>query len=1192
MFKSIKTSLLALVVSLFIIPAVSFALPSGCSSVTGYSPLTGIKCDSDSSVSSMPAGCTGSSAFSYLTGERCPISDVTYSASSSLMYDVEQSTSLSACVVIGTPISYITRRSNNTKDVIALQEFLNSTVSPSTGRVYLEDQPNGNYYNNSRAAIIQFQKDYGILPPNPEEQTGYVGVSTRAKIKEVSCGGIKGVSNPVSDSSVGYYTPVKTDTSVITGTLMVYFNGLSQAQIITDGLTKEIAIDSCKRSVGYNLSALSARCTWGGVEIVTYKRSDEVTGVEKAYFGGSNVPSVVKEGVTKDYAIKDCNDMYLASTSTSIMCTWNGDKVYSSGTLSNQSLSASVVEGPQVSLAYDSYSKESMLNAKASVLVNAGDFDLVILKQNNVNWPPVVDQYFYFNMGVVDFAGHKGVGMQNTTVEAYGYQPDLIDKGGYWVIPRGKSAKFGVSQSYNVKKMFAGSYHAVPGFYRYITNTGSSNIISSKDGNYVTIIGETSPYISQAVDQNGYITISGSRLNLSGNQLYINGMGGSMVSKFNPTESKISIKKSDFTLTSDLSIGLNTLKITNSQTGDSNSFSVNINETGGYLPAPVSTSGPKNNVMSCSSPSSTGKQSGEVACYGVWDYGDEFGNDKDMCQTSMYGSAKTGCVVSTSACVSGKATASRIVFPTTSSQDISTMATNFRTSTGAVSSKNLINVWEYTCSGSSVQAVAPTVMFARTSGFVAQTVSTNIVRAKIGSFTIQNTSSEFIIISTSTVNLSFSGSFTSSGVSSLSVNNFGLPIGNPSSGLNYFYQSSLRVSPYATMTFDVYSDIGNVSSGSVTADMTIYYSGETSYKSGSVTATGVPISPVIATLANPVLVSSSPTSQSVLGNSTFGIAKFRLSTAEAGSSAIVRGLNFTTTGEDAIVSMTVNGVTVPVVNYNASVTGLSIPISSLGTDISVAVQFNGFQNSSTGGFLTADVPGVGVTLTYVEASNGAQVISKTTSVSSNKMTLVAYIPTSIPAPTVLNVKWGPQSNSPFNAGNSRVNFPFAGRCFSWTTTECGYSNVKTSGGTCVNGSRYSTDYAETPCYGASTPAPAPTYPTYPGDGGGADYYNYDGGGASLNIKSNLSSNVLNGQVLGASTMCTNIVRNLHRGAESTQVSILQKFLQSKGYMNEVTGFYGDKTIGAVKDYQASTGISQTGMLYEITRQAIRDETCR
>jgi peptidoglycan hydrolase-like protein with peptidoglycan-binding domain len=81
-------------------------------------------------------------------------------------------------------------------------------------------------------------------------------------------------------------------------------------------------------------------------------------------------------------------------------------------------------------------------------------------------------------------------------------------------------------------------------------------------------------------------------------------------------------------------------------------------------------------------------------------------------------------------------------------------------------------------------------------------------------------------------------------------------------------------------------------------------------------------------------------------------------------------------------------------------------------------------------------------------------------------------------------------------------------------------------------------------------------------------------------------------VLGATASCVDIPRNMHRGAESSFVTTLQKFLQSKGLLTEITGFYGDKTIEAVKDYQGSKGLPVTGMVYDATRESIKGETCQ
>ena len=85
------------------------------------------------------------------------------------------------------------------------------------------------------------------------------------------------------------------------------------------------------------------------------------------------------------------------------------------------------------------------------------------------------------------------------------------------------------------------------------------------------------------------------------------------------------------------------------------------------------------------------------------------------------------------------------------------------------------------------------------------------------------------------------------------------------------------------------------------------------------------------------------------------------------------------------------------------------------------------------------------------------------------------------------------------------------------------------------------------------------------------------------------------RVLGAYTSnvsCVDVPRNMHRGAESSSVTTLQEFLIQKGFLTgPSTGFYGDKTVEAVKDYQASRDLPVTGMVYDVTRQTIKAETC-
>lgn len=62
---------------------------------------------------------------------------------------------------------------------------------------------------------------------------------------------------------------------------------------------------------------------------------------------------------------------------------------------------------------------------------------------------------------------------------------------------------------------------------------------------------------------------------------------------------------------------------------------------------------------------------------------------------------------------------------------------------------------------------------------------------------------------------------------------------------------------------------------------------------------------------------------------------------------------------------------------------------------------------------------------------------------------------------------------------------------------------------------------------------------------------------------------------------------------SGEVSALQDFLQTKGFLNsEPSGFFGLLTMGAVKDFQTANSIDPTGYVGPITRGKIRNLSCQ
>lgn len=313
------------------------------------------------------------------------------------------------------------------------------------------------------------------------------------------------------------------------------------------------------------------------------------------------------------------------------------------------------------------------------------------------------------------------------------------------------------------------------------------------------------------------------------------------------------------------------------------------------------------------------------------------------------------------------------------------------------SSNELVSVASSAVTGNTLTISSGAGTFARTSGFTAVSVSPNTNGVKIGSFTIQANSSEGLKVSSIGVNPAV-GTYTISNLSNLTVKMgstvVGTPVGNPATGTSTFSFSDITIPANGTATFDVYADIGGATSGTVTAAMDVTYRGAVSNTTSIAAAAGVAITSAVSSLSAATLQSSSPVAQYVVGGSTFGIATFNLKTASAGTFANVRELRFSTTGTDAIESITVGGVTAPVVSGTSTVTGLNISIGSTGTDVPVTVKYSGFQNTTSGGALQTSVASTSVTLSYIEATSGSgTVITNGTLVASNTHSLVASKPT-------------------------------------------------------------------------------------------------------------------------------------------------------------------------------------------------------
>ena len=317
------------------------------------------------------------------------------------------------------------------------------------------------------------------------------------------------------------------------------------------------------------------------------------------------------------------------------------------------------------------------------------------------------------------------------------------------------------------------------------------------------------------------------------------------------------------------------------------------------------------------------------------------------------------------------------------------------------SSYELVDVALSAVPGNILTVSAGVGAFARTSGFTAVTVAPNTTGVKIGSFTLQANSAEAVKVNSVGVLLTPTNG-TIANYSNVTLKNgstvLGTPVGNPSTGTTTFSFADVTVAANGTLTLDVYADIGSHLTSIIKADMAVTTRGAVSNSTAVSSVAGINITSAASTLAAPSRTSGSPVAQFVVGGSTYGIATFKLSTAAAGTQATVRELRFTTTGLDAIESITVGGVTAPVTGSSAgattTVSGLNIAIGSTGVDVPVTVKFSGFQDTVAAGSLRTSVTPVSITLGHIEATSGSgSVITNTTVVSSNEMTLVASKPT-------------------------------------------------------------------------------------------------------------------------------------------------------------------------------------------------------
>lgn len=111
---------------------------------------------------------------------------------------------------------------------------------------------------------------------------------------------------------------------------------------------------------------------------------------------------------------------------------------------------------------------------------------------------------------------------------------------------------------------------------------------------------------------------------------------------------------------------------------------------------PKPTKAPGKNIFSCNRSVANKIGDAKLACYGMWDYGEDFGGDVNMC--GDYAAGKIGCKVKAPVCSSGSATATLYLGngSLARSSDLGEISKNLGVS-DPTTLKGIAGLWKYTC---------------------------------------------------------------------------------------------------------------------------------------------------------------------------------------------------------------------------------------------------------------------------------------------------------------------------------------------------------------------------------------------------------------------------------------------------------------------------------------------------------------
>ena len=183
------------------------------------------------------------------------------------------------------------------------------------------------------------------------------------------------------------------------------------------------------------------------------------------------------------------------------------------GGTSTQSPTVSVVGSPTLTLTYDSSRRESQLTASATVKIVAGATDVRVPAKGTITLVVLA-------LSQQGTASSIWLNSETSTFSAPTNLPIQHDIASmdYYTIRAGTTALFTVTRTLNPQQMFAGRYQASVAYVNTLdsNNQITNNPLPPNTSNIITIVGETSPYltsVTESVNIGDTLYIQGARLN-------------------------------------------------------------------------------------------------------------------------------------------------------------------------------------------------------------------------------------------------------------------------------------------------------------------------------------------------------------------------------------------------------------------------------------------------------------------------------------------------------------------------------------------------------------------------------------------------------------------------------------------------------------------------------------------------------